>query len=70
MNFLPASVRFLYSVHCQRALLNCHSMAAIWCPVLLGGMTVAVPGMRGSVKGEVLMGVAVEYSAAVRTGPK
>ena len=27
MNFLPALVRFLYSVHWQSALLNCHSIA-------------------------------------------
>ena len=63
MNFLPASVRFLYSVHWRSDLLNCHSMAAIWGPVLLGGMTSAAPGKVGSANGGVLIGVAAAYSA-------
>ena len=44
-------------------------MAAIWGPVLLGGMAAAEIGKRGSAKGGVLMGVAAVYSAAVRTAP-
>ena len=49
MNFLPASVRFLYSVHWRRDLLNCRSMATIWGPVLFGGMMGAAPGRGGGV---------------------
>ena len=45
-------------------------MAAIWGPVLLGGMTAAAPGKIGLVKGGVLTGVAAAYSAAVRMVPK
>ena len=70
MNFFPASMRFLYSVHCRSALLNWHSIAAIWGPVLLGGMTAAAPGKSGSTNGGVLIGVAAAYSAAVSTAPK
>ena len=61
INILPASVRFLYSIHWRSALLNCHSIAAIWGPVLLDGMTAAAPGKWGSAKGGVLMGVAAVY---------
>ena len=70
MNFLPASERFLYPVHWQSDLLNCHSMAMIWGPVLLGGMTAAVPGKGGSANCGVLIGVAVAYSAGVSIAPK
>ena len=70
MIFLPASVRFLYSVQWHRDLLNCRSMAAIWGPVLLGGITAAVPGKGGSAKGCVLMGIAAAYSAGVSIVPK
>ena len=70
MNFLPASVRFLYSVHWWRALLNCRLMAVIWGPVLFGGRTAAAPGKRGSANGGVLIGVAVAYSAGVSRAPK
>ena len=70
MNFFPVSVRFLYSVHCCSALLNWHSIAAIWGPVLLGGMMAAVLGKSGSMNGGVLFGVAAAYSAAVSTAPK
>ena len=70
MNFFPASVRFLYSVHCCSALLNWRSIAAIWGLVLLGGMTAAAPGKGGSMNGRVLIGVAAAYSAAVSTAPK
>ena len=64
------SVRFLYSVHCQSALLNWRSMTAICGPVLLGGMTAAAPGKRGLMNGGVLIGVVAAYSAAVSTAPK
>ena len=70
MNFFPASVRFLYSVHCCSALLNWHSIAATCGPVLLGGMMAAAPGKSGSMNGGVLFGVATAYSAAVSTAPK
>ena len=70
MNFLPASVRFLYSVHCRCALLNWRSIAAIWGPVLLRGITAAAPGKGGPMNGGVLSGVAAAYSVAVRTAPK
>ena len=70
MNFLPASVRFLYLVHWRSDLLNCCSMAAIWCPVLFGGMPVAAPGKGGSANGGVLIGVAAAYSAGVSIAPK
>ena len=62
-------MRFLYSVHCHSAPLNWHSIAAIWGPVLLGGM-MAAPGKSGSTNGGVLIGVAAAYSAAVSTAPK
>ena len=62
-------MRFLYSVHCRSALLNCRSIAAIWGPVLLGGMTAAAPGKGGSTNGGVLIGVAAAYLAAVSTAP-
>ena len=45
-------------------------MAAIWGPVLLGGITAAAPGKGGSAKGGVLMGVAAAYSAGVSIAPK
>ena len=51
MNFLPASVRFLYSVYWRRDLLNCHSIAAIWGPVLFGGMMGVAPGKGGVGEG-------------------
>ena len=57
-------------VHCHSVLLNWHSIAAIWGPVLLGGMMVAMPGKGGSMNGGVLIGVAVAYSVAVSKAPK
>ena len=45
-------------------------MAAIWGPVLLGGITAAAPGKGGLAKGGVLMGVATAYSAGVSIAPK
>ena len=45
-------------------------MAAIWGPVLLGGIPAAPPGKMGLAKGGVSMGVAAAYYAGVRMAPK